>query len=65
MLLAKDLSLFVSLKRPFIRIRRVLCKVLTMSYKILVSVILLDPIKIKLIRSKIRGYKSFILLKKG
>jgi hypothetical protein len=36
-----------------------------MSYKILVSVMLLDPTKIKLIRSEIRGYKSFILLEKG
>ena len=36
-----------------------------MSYKILISVILLDLTKIKLIRSEIRGYKSFILLKKG
>jgi len=65
MLLAKDLLLFISLKRPFIRIRRVLCEALTMSYKILILVILLDPIEIKLIRSKIRGCKSFILLKKG
>ena len=65
MLLAKDLSLSISLKRLFIRIRRVLYKALIMSYKILVSVILLDPTKIKLIRSKIRGYKSFILLEKG
>jgi hypothetical protein len=65
MLLAKDLLLFISLKRLFVRICRVLYKALTMSYKILISVILLDPIKIKLIRSKIRGYKSFILLKKG
>ena len=65
MLLAKDLSSFVSLKRPFIRTRRVLYKALTMSYKILISVILLDPTEIKLIRSEIRGYKSFILLEKG
>ena len=65
MLLAKDLSLSISLKRLFIRIRRVLYKALIMSYKILVSVILLNPTKIKLIRSEIRGYKSFILLKKG
>jgi hypothetical protein len=36
-----------------------------MSYKIPISVILLDPIKIKLIKSEIRGYKSFILLKRG
>ena len=36
-----------------------------MSYKILVSVILSNPTKIKLIKSEIRGYKSFILLKKG
>ena len=36
-----------------------------MLYKILISVILLDPTKIKLIKSKIWGYKSFILLKKG
>ena len=36
-----------------------------MLYKILISVILLDPTKIKLIRSEIRGYKSFILLEKG
>jgi len=36
-----------------------------MLYKIPISVILLDPTKIKLIKSKIRGYKSFILLKKG
>ena len=36
-----------------------------MSYKILISVILLDLTEIKLIRSEIRGYKSFILLKKG
>jgi len=65
MLLAKDLSLFISLKRPFIKTRRVLYKALIMSYKILILVILLDPTKIKLIRSKIRGYKSFILLEKG
>jgi lipopolysaccharide biosynthesis glycosyltransferase len=65
MLLAKDLSLFVSLKQLFIRIRRVLYKALTMSYKILILVILLDPTKIKLIKSEIRGYKSFILLEKG
>jgi hypothetical protein len=65
MLLAKDLLLFISLKRLFVRICQVLYKALIMSYKILISVILLDPIKIKLIRSKIRGYKSFILLKKG
>jgi len=65
MLLAKDLSLFISLKRPFIRICRVLYKALTMSYKILISVILLNPTKIKLIKSEIRGYKSFILLEKG
>ena len=65
MLLAKDLSLSISLKRPFIKIRRILYKALTMSYKILVSVMLLNPTKIKLIRSKIRGYKSFILPKKG
>jgi hypothetical protein len=65
MLLAKDLSLFVSLKQLFIRIRQVLYKALIMLYKILISVMLLDPTKIKLIRSKIRGYKSFILLKKG
>jgi len=45
--------------------RRVLYKALTISYKILISVILLDPTKIKLIRSEIRGYKSFILLEKG
>jgi hypothetical protein len=36
-----------------------------MLYKILILVILLNPTKIKLIKSKIRGYKSFILLKKG
>ena len=65
MLLAKDLSLFISLKRPFIRIRQVLYKALTMSYKILVLVILLNPTKIKLIKSEIRGYKSFILLEMG
>ena len=65
MLLAKDLSLSISLKRPSIKIRRVSCEALTMSYKILVSVMLLDPTKIKLIRSEIRGYKSFILLEKG
>jgi hypothetical protein len=65
MLLAKDLLLFVSLKRPFIRICRVLCEALTMSYKIPISVMLLDPTKIKLIRSEIRGCKSFILLEKG
>jgi len=65
MLLAKDLSLFVSLKRPFIRICRVLYKALIMLYKILISVMLLDPTKIKLIRSEIRGCKSFILLEKG
>ena len=65
MLLAKDLSLSVSLKRPFIKTRQVLYKALTMLYKIPISVILLDPTKIKLIKSKIRGYKSFILLKKG
>jgi hypothetical protein len=65
MLLAKDLLLSVSLKQPFVRIRQVLYKALTMSYKILVSVMLLDPTKIKLIRSEIRGYKSFILLEKG
>jgi len=65
MLLAKDLSSFVSLKRPFIRTRQVLYKALTILYKILISVMLLDPTKIKLIRSEIRGYKSFILLKKG
>ena len=45
--------------------RRVLYKALTISYKILVSVMLLNPTKIKLIRSEIRGYKSFILLEKG
>jgi hypothetical protein len=65
MLLAKDLLLSISLKRPFIKTRRVLYKALIISYKILVSVILLNPIKIKLIRSEIRGYKSFILLEKG
>jgi hypothetical protein len=36
-----------------------------MLYKIFILVILLDPTKIKLIKSEIRGYKSFILLKKG
>jgi len=36
-----------------------------MSYKILISVMLSNPTKIKLIRSEIRGYKSFILLEKG
>jgi hypothetical protein len=36
-----------------------------MLYKILILVILLNTTKIKLIKSKIRGYKSFILLKKG
>jgi hypothetical protein len=36
-----------------------------MLYKILILVILLNLIKIKLIKSKIRGYKSIILLKKG
>ena len=45
--------------------RRVLYKALTISYKILISVMLLDPTKIKLIKSEIRGYKSFILLEKG
>ena len=65
MLLAKDLSLFISLKRPFIKTRRVLYKALIMLYKILISVMLLDPTKIKLIKSEIRGYKSFILLEKG
>jgi hypothetical protein len=65
MLLVKDLSLFISLKRPFIRICRVLYKALIMLYKILISVMLLDPTKIKLIKSEIRGYKSFILLEKG
>jgi hypothetical protein len=65
MLLAKDLLLFVSLKQLSIRTRQVLYKALIMSYKILISVILLDPTKIKLIKSKIRGYKSFILLEKG
>jgi lipopolysaccharide biosynthesis glycosyltransferase len=65
MLLVKDLLLSISLKRPFIRIRRVLYKALTMSYKIPILVMLLDPTKIKLIRSEIRGYKSFILLEKG
>jgi hypothetical protein len=65
MLLAKDLSLSISLKRPSIRTRQVSYKALTMSYKILVSVMLLDPTKIKLIKSEIRGYKSFILLEKG
>jgi hypothetical protein len=65
MLLAKDLLLFVSLKQPFIKTRQVSYKALTMSYKILVSVMLLNPTKIKLIRSEIRGYKSFILLEKG
>ena len=65
MLLAKDLLLSVSLKRPSIRTRQVSCKALIMSYKILISVILLNPTKIKLIKSEIRGYKSFILLEKG
>jgi lipopolysaccharide biosynthesis glycosyltransferase len=65
MLLAKDLLLFISLKRPFIKTRQVLYKALIISYKILILVILLNPTKIKLIRSKIRGYKSFILLEKG
>ena len=65
MLLAKDLLLFISLKRPFIRICQVLYKALIMLYKILVLVILLNPTKIKLIKSEIRGYKSFILPKKG
>jgi len=65
MLLAKDLLLFISLKRLSIRICQVLYKALTMSYKILILVILLNPTKIKLIKSEIRGYKSFILLKKG
>ena len=65
MLLAKDLLLSISLKRPFIITRQVLYKALIMSYKILISVILLNPTKIKLIKSKIRGYKSFILLEKG
>jgi len=65
MLLAKDLPLFVSLKRPFIRIRQISYKALIMSYKILILVILSNPTKIKLIKSKIRGYKSFILLEKG
>jgi hypothetical protein len=65
MLLAKDLLLFVSLKQLSIRTRQVLYKALIMSYKILISVMLLNPTKIKLIKSEIRGYKSFILLKKG
>ena len=65
MLLAKDLLLSISLKRPFIKTRRVLYKALIISYKILVSVMLLNPTKIKLIKSEIRGYKSFILLEKG
>jgi len=65
MLLAKDLSLFISLKRPFIRTRQVSYKALTISYNILVLVILSNPTKIKLIKSEIRGYKSFILLKRG
>ena len=65
MLLAKDLSLSISLKQPFIRTRQVLYKALTMSYNIPILVILLNPTKIKLIRSEIRGYKSFILLEKG
>jgi hypothetical protein len=65
MLLAKDLSLSISLKRLFIRICQVLYKALIILYKILVLVILLDPTKIKLIKSEIRGYKSFILLEKG
>jgi hypothetical protein len=65
MLLAKDLLSFISLKRPFIRIRRVSCEALIMSYKIPISVMLLDPTEIKLIKSEIRGYKSFILLEKG
>jgi hypothetical protein len=65
MLLAKDLSLSISLKRPFIKTRQVLYKALIMLYKILILVILLDPTKIKLIKSEIRGYKSFILPKKG
>jgi hypothetical protein len=65
MLLAKDLLLFISLKQSFIRMRQVLYKALTILYKILILVILLDPTKIKLIRSEIRGYKSFILLEKG
>jgi hypothetical protein len=65
MLLAKDLLSFISLKRPSIKTRQVLYKALTMLYKILISVMLLDPTKIKLIKSEIRGYKSFILLKKG
>jgi len=65
MLLAKDLLLSISLKQPFIKTRQVLCKALIMSYKILILVILLNPTKIKLIRSKIQGYKSFILPKKG
>jgi hypothetical protein len=65
MLLAKDVLLSISLKQPFIRICQVLYKALIMLYKILVLVILLNPTKIKLIRSEIRGYKSFILPKKG
>jgi hypothetical protein len=65
MLLIKDLLLFISLKQPFIRICQVLYKALTMLYKIFILVILLNPTKIKLIKSEIRGYKSFILLKKG
>jgi hypothetical protein len=64
MLLAKDLLLSISLKRPSIKTRQILYKALTMSYKILISVILSNPTKIKLIRSEIRSYKSFILLKK-
>jgi hypothetical protein len=35
-----------------------------MLYKILILVILLNPTKIKLIKSEIRGCKSFILLEK-
>jgi hypothetical protein len=65
MLLAKNLLLLVSLKRISIKICRVLYKALTMLYKILISVMLLNLIKIKLIKSEIRGYKSFILLEKG
>ena len=57
MLLAKDLL--------FIKIYQILYKALIILYKILILVRLLDLTKIKLIKSEIRGYKSFILLEKG
>ena len=57
MLLAKDLL--------FIKIYQILYKALIILYKILILVILLNPTKIKVIKSEIRGYKSFILLERG